>query len=71
MHINGFAIQATPTASPVAAVPLVPAGRSTQTIDFTSLADVSASFAPEYALTSFDQTTQTLYTDVAVRNAGT
>jgi RHS repeat-associated protein len=71
VRIDGFQIQAAPGATPVVAVPLVEPGRSTRAIDFTALADVSASFPPEYGETSFDQTSRTLYADVAVRNAGT
>ena len=39
-------------------------------IDFTHLADVSASVQPIYGRTSLDQTTNVLYADVAARNAG-
>src|SRR5262249_13652487 len=40
-------------------------------IDFSTFADVSASFTGDYARTSFNEETNTLYADLRVRNAGT
>jgi hypothetical protein len=39
-------------------------------VDFSSLSDISASFQPGYARTSFEDGTSTLYSDVAIHNAG-
>lgn len=39
-------------------------------LDFAQLADVSASFQAQYYGTAFDPTSQLLYTDVAILNAG-
>jgi RHS repeat-associated protein len=39
-------------------------------IDFSQLNDVSASFVPQYGQTSFNEKSQTLFADVAIRNAG-
>src|SRR5262249_35268745 len=50
--------------------PALLAARSTRQIDFTSLSDVSASFTPDYARTSFDGGTQVLHTELMVRNTG-
>ncbi len=41
------------------------------TIDFTNLSNVSASFTGDYARTSFNEATETLYADLQVQNAGT
>ena len=39
-------------------------------VDFSQFIDLSASFAPQYASTSFDADTRTLFADVAVQNRG-
>ncbi len=39
-------------------------------IDFSQLSDISASFAADYSRTSFNERTDVLYADVAIRNLG-
>lgn len=39
-------------------------------VDFSLLSDVSASFAPDYARTSFNEDANVLYADWAIRNSG-
>ncbi|MBP0011145.1 Ig-like domain-containing protein, partial [Roseofilum sp. Belize Diploria] len=56
---------------PPSAIPSLEALPSDQEIDFYSLFDVSESIIPSYGQTSFNQNTNTLYAEVALRNDGT
>jgi RHS repeat-associated protein len=63
--------QAAPTGIVPQVNPLIPTGFSFLTQEeFNQFSDVSASFAATYGQTSFNETTQILYVDLAVKNAG-
>jgi hypothetical protein len=70
VHLENLQIQATNQAPPGGVTPALAAARSTRPIDFAALADVSASFTPDYARTSFDAATQVLHAELAVRDTG-
>ncbi|NEP56504.1 MAG: tandem-95 repeat protein, partial [Symploca sp. SIO2G7] len=55
---------------PPGVIPDITVEGEPQAIDFSLLSDVSASLAAEYGRTSFNDETDILYTDLAVRNAG-
>lgn len=58
-----------PTAPPIAA-PVVAAAPVAPATDFSSLSDVSAAITPAYGQTTFDEKTQILRTDLALRDMG-
>ena len=49
---------------------LVGDGRPAGTVDFATLSDVSGSFKPVYARTSFDDADNILFADIAIENTG-
>ena len=69
---NNFAIVATDVGGTAGSTTVTFNGDQPQagTIDFTNFSDVSASFTGDYARTSFNEDTKTLYADLRVRNAG-
>lgn len=69
---NVFQFMATDSTGQTAAKSLTLWGQETAEgeLDFSQLEDVSASFTAEYGRTSFNETADTLYADMAVRNVG-
>jgi RHS repeat-associated protein len=69
---NHFEIVATDTKGLTASTTLTLEGvqRAPGEIDFSLFSDVSGSFSAEYGRTSFNEDTNVLYGDLAVRNAG-
>jgi RHS repeat-associated protein len=71
VNLTDFRITPGGQGTPVIATPQLAAAASAPAVDFSLLSDVSSSFTPQYARTSFDQDTQTLHTDLTVRDSGT
>jgi RHS repeat-associated protein len=61
---------ANPGGQPVDATPAALASAVARTVDFSSLADVSAGVTAAYGQTSFDDGTNVLYADLALSNTG-
>ncbi|MBI3467961.1 MAG: tandem-95 repeat protein [Planctomycetes bacterium] len=70
--VNAFDVTATDSEGQAATTTLTLQGieAGPTRIDFSQLADITGSFAVEYARTSFDDASRALYADSAVRNLG-
>ncbi|MCL1475965.1 Ig domain-containing protein [Argonema antarcticum] len=69
-RISNLEIKPNSTFSPPVSVPFTSDSTATSKVDFSKLSDVSNSIAATYGQTSFNEDTDILYTDLAVKNAG-
>ncbi len=71
VHIDNVAVLPGGLNTPVAVTPAIAAARAGgSTLDLSALADVTASMTADYGQTSFREDGDTLYTDLALTNAG-
>lgn len=68
---NTFHVLAADRFGQTASTEIIVTGAGPGEIDFLNFADVSASFQGEYGRTAFNEDTNVLYADLAVRNTGT
>jgi hypothetical protein len=68
VQIPSVEIKPGPLGTPIGAAPLVAATRATALIDLSTLSDVTASALPKYGQTTFNETGEVLFVDLALHN---